>query len=910
MCAMFTFAKAECAAHHASCSSGAGATFVDFGGFSGIGQTLNDPPTLATLAAADASSTATGLVEIGLLKLVVASSGVVLISGAVVDMAFVYPNGDASRVLDQPFVAGSGYAAISKSRRKLLQVSDFTQVGLKGQLLAPRHRRQMPALLSHRKTAQCDPCDSASGDFVPGDFSGDCQFSVDDVSYQHDTGLLFTDRRQETTVGRTVQQKHVLQLQLFQAARADFVDGLVAIDPFDHLCPWKQAQANPNYDILSGFGDARDGKANCDSADALWLLNALLQKYRFVKDVKATCDGFGVHVTIDVVGGSNQRKAEILADSQNTEVLLEVRLEAATNYSLFDFAAGARIVDRIGAPPGNSLLIQTEPSFGGVSPFVMSFQPIGGWRNDVSIKLAVLIETKDADGVKEAPRRYAALRGSSLWPYTDYGSRFSSFREVGCSRISPAYPPPRLAGAQLPPSIPAPAQLPNAPGPSAPANGQSPSGPNTDFSPPALRKPEFPPSLPVAWLAPQPVEPQLPPSVPLTRQVPSAPRPSAPAMERPPSAPDSGLSPATSVKAAVPPSLPMVSPPFPIISQPPIAVVVSPPVVIPVPLLPASSPAAPAPASVTLPGSPVLTVFLSESTATLRIEPPMQRETLSFYQLVLREEGVSLAAVQQLLYREQEPFETWEVTGLACSSSHVLSVASCTASGECSVPAKTAFTMPTCDGPYLPESPSPPKADTSPPSQPSETTCQLSVQEPMNLRHAQNALQRGSITDQVEPILRRFLQEANCGNCTLAGVEVALTVAARFAVSEFASRANLYLNHSEQLQRPLLSFERFQKEAERARSLSTLALREVFCNISSQEMECKVEILSAVINLGTHAGNQLRRKLSEVTQEIPRVIEQGGDVGIKAAEPSRRRRLDHLGVAGMTRFPIKLPFAF
>ena len=88
-------------------TSGGGATYVDGGVFSGVQEKLNNPPSMGVIAASDASSNLGGTLSIGVLPAVL-GSGVVLISGRVVDMSV-----DAWRHTahaGQPFVAGTGYA--------------------------------------------------------------------------------------------------------------------------------------------------------------------------------------------------------------------------------------------------------------------------------------------------------------------------------------------------------------------------------------------------------------------------------------------------------------------------------------------------------------------------------------------------------------------------------------------------------------------------------------------------------------------------------------------------------------------------------------------------------------------------------------------------------------------------------
>ena len=74
-----------------------------------------------------------------------------------------------------------------------------------------------------------------------------------------------------------------------QATRAAFVQGASASDPLAGYCAWQQAQANPNFDYLAGYGDGRDGAIKSDANDALYLLYAVVLKYRCVANVSSAC---------------------------------------------------------------------------------------------------------------------------------------------------------------------------------------------------------------------------------------------------------------------------------------------------------------------------------------------------------------------------------------------------------------------------------------------------------------------------------------------------------------------------------------------------------------------------------------------------------------------------------------------
>ena len=353
-------------------SSGAGAYYRDAGTFSGVGDTLNDPPSKATLAASDASSTKTGTIEIGTITLAVLSSDVVLLTGSIIDMTAISPSsGQTTQFTDSAFIAGTGYADVYVSavdgRRRRLR-------GIGAQLVAPRVVAARVSSIRRRRLTSCiDPCSSSAGGGIPGDFSGDCRFTVNDV----------------------------LELQLFQQQRVNYLEGLTAMDPLQSRCAWQQQQANPDGDVLSGFADARDGAANSDSADALWLLNAVLKKYRFPGNVSASCDGSGLHLSVDVYGGSGQREAVVNSLSENTDVLIEMRLVSDVEYSSYIISTGSQVVDRHTFSSHNQLLAQLSSASSGFSPFKLDMLPYGGWQSSAKVQIAMLIETKDADGNKE-----------------------------------------------------------------------------------------------------------------------------------------------------------------------------------------------------------------------------------------------------------------------------------------------------------------------------------------------------------------------------------------------------------------------------------------------------------------------------------------------------------------------------
>ena len=148
-------------------TSGGGASYTDAGGFSGVVDGLNDPPSVATLAAADSASTVTGEVTVGTLHLTVVGSGLTLITATIVDMTVTLADGTDVRTQNQAVSVGQGYADLTSSRRQLQSAK------MRNSLPPPRlaqPKRQKREL----QTGCSDPCTTAGGGGVPGDFSGDC----------------------------------------------------------------------------------------------------------------------------------------------------------------------------------------------------------------------------------------------------------------------------------------------------------------------------------------------------------------------------------------------------------------------------------------------------------------------------------------------------------------------------------------------------------------------------------------------------------------------------------------------------------------------------------------------------------------------------------------------------------------
>ena len=154
-------------------SSGSGATYEDTNNFPGVAERLNAPPHIAELVWSDAASMLDGTLRIGMLRLKVVGSGVMLVTGTIVDMIFESGTITQQRV-DQPIVAGTGFASLSIGLRR----RGLGAVPLESPQLAAAARRGP----SRRAQDACtDPCTVAGGGGIWGDFSGDCKFTVDDV---------------------------------------------------------------------------------------------------------------------------------------------------------------------------------------------------------------------------------------------------------------------------------------------------------------------------------------------------------------------------------------------------------------------------------------------------------------------------------------------------------------------------------------------------------------------------------------------------------------------------------------------------------------------------------------------------------------------------------------------------------
>lgn len=467
--------------------SSRGGFYLDAGGFSGVEDTLNDPQSEFQLAASDAASTASGLVEIGTVMLAINGSGTAFISGEVVELITITSAGEQRSYGGVDIAAGAGFVTVPVSvdaGRRLLAREALPHTPSR-----PRPSRR------RLQTGSCnDPCTEAGGGMILGDISGDCKFTSADV----------------------------LRLQTLVSERSAFMQGLSPLDPLMSLCPWQQQQANPSRDTVGGGGNVLSlgAEPKVDLQDAQHLLFAVARKYRFLYDVSPSCveaegpfDG-GFSLVVRVRSGERDTSPDATPFQTDVRMELQFLLESsnpAEGELSFEvaFDAGSN-----GAPGGLPLsdggTIVADAEYIGSGLYQVVVRPInagGGGR--VTMRAAVLVETKDSSGAKEVPRRYKAFHGASIAPYSTSGLTFSPITNVTCS-VAPQPPAP-------PPSPPAP------PVPPTPSNTPSP--------------PAFPPAVPEG-------EPQRPPPPPMTPSpgpppLPPAPPPEPPAPPAPPAPPPS-----------------------------------------------------------------------------------------------------------------------------------------------------------------------------------------------------------------------------------------------------------------------------------------------------------------------------------------------------------------------------------
>ena len=231
-----------------------------------------------------------------------------------------------------PIVAGTGYAALSTGgRRRQLGGAEAIEDVMPPNALARRKRAleaaeaaAAPAVAGHaRRLGEAGSCASACE--VWGDFDGDCEFNINDV----------------TQLSLLQQQRSVYE----RAAQAGTADGVA--DPLEQLCPWQQRQANPNLDYLP------NGAPNSDGNDAQWLLYAVFKYYRFLDFATTSCfmhEGgaeAAAQITVGIHGNADRTNGYRPQPStpDNTDILFEMRGSQPGPYT---WLAGAEVTDRGG----------------------------------------------------------------------------------------------------------------------------------------------------------------------------------------------------------------------------------------------------------------------------------------------------------------------------------------------------------------------------------------------------------------------------------------------------------------------------------------------------------------------------------------------------------------------------------
>ena len=187
-----------------------GATFAE-AAWSGVQETLNDPPSSFQLVGSDKKSQRKGTVNVGTVTLRVEKAGVTLITGNIIEIMTVDAAGGITRVESAPVFAGQGYVSISTSARRGLLTA------LPGEHLiqhaAPR--RVAEARRSRQRALQSceDPCDAQR---VWGDVTADCKFTSADV----------------------------LEMSSLASQMEDYLQGIALNHPLEDKCPWVQRQAH------------------------------------------------------------------------------------------------------------------------------------------------------------------------------------------------------------------------------------------------------------------------------------------------------------------------------------------------------------------------------------------------------------------------------------------------------------------------------------------------------------------------------------------------------------------------------------------------------------------------------------------------------------------------------------------
>ena len=196
--------------HHSS--------FADqFGGTIG---TLNSPKSQFQLVANNLQSGKTGNVDVGTVTLRVVGSGVVLVTGNIVDLITFDARDVRTHIMNVDVVAGRGYASLSTAarRRGLLPA-------LPDERSIRRSTPRRPAeAMPSRQLEEAASCTDACGtQRVWGDVSGDCRFSSADV-----LEMSYLATRMEDYLAQP--QDEVLPNRL--------------PNPLSDLCTWRQQQAS------------------------------------------------------------------------------------------------------------------------------------------------------------------------------------------------------------------------------------------------------------------------------------------------------------------------------------------------------------------------------------------------------------------------------------------------------------------------------------------------------------------------------------------------------------------------------------------------------------------------------------------------------------------------------------------
>ena len=510
--------------------SSRGGFYLDAGGFSGVEDTLNDPQSEFQLAASDFVSQAEGLVEVGTVMLAINGSGTAFIFGEVVELiTIVTASGEQRSYGGVDIVAGSGSVAVQGSSGTGRRLSSSRP--RVSSLRLPRRRLQ---------AGTCsDACSAAGGGQILGDVSGDCQFTSADV----------------------------LALQLLVADRDFYLNGDSPTDPLSALCPWLQQQANPSLDVIGGGGNAliAGAETKIDLEDARHLLFAVAKKYRFLNAVAPACidaggpfDG-GFSVTVHVRSGERETSPDATPAQTDVRVELQLVLEGT---SAADGQPSFQLAFDVGAntSPGGLALtgagtVVADAAYVGDGLYQVVARPVNaGVGGRVTLRAAVMVETKDSSGAKEVPRRYKAFHGASVAPYSDSGLTFTPLTNVTCS-VAPQPP-----GA--PPSPPLPPPLPLPPPPSFPPRvpENEPQRPPPPPSPPPP-KPSFPPGVPENEPQRPPPPPSPPPPLPPPPSFPPRVPENEPQRPPPPPSPPPPLPP--SYPPGVPENEPQRPPPPP-----------------------------------------------------------------------------------------------------------------------------------------------------------------------------------------------------------------------------------------------------------------------------------------------------------------------------------------------------------